>query len=297
MRTRHSYETFFNSKTFQEELIKLFCEFSVRRRGNELVSLKGKRMEQKYLRTVKEINRTTANQHELLNTSKAGLAFMRASVQRHLEASTDSPSTRRFKQGCIEQVIDPRSKMTDAEMSSLQQQPVHYAIYDDAENWKEDDVGSFNSGRRVHVAYQRSPNGKMIYGATIFKANSRSDIYRYDEESHFETAATRLEKYPVSGYLPMNYSYNTRAVSTGEVPVSDATTWKKFRKCIAKYGVRRRGNTNTFIRMHEIFTWACQDKKELRRDLSNITHDWQMWNKVRSIERPSQMVLGTVNFC
>ena len=298
LQTRHSYERFFNSKMFQEELIKLFCEFSIRRRGNELVSLKGKQMEQKYLSTVKEINRTTASQHKLLNTSKAGLAFMRACVQRQLEACTDRPSTRRFTQDCINNVIDPRSKMTDAEMSSLKKQPVHYAIYDDAENWvAENDIGSFNSGRHIHIAYQRTPNGKMLYGATIFKPNSRSDIYSYDEESHFDTALTRLEKYPVSAYLPMNYSYNTRSVSTGEIPVSDSKTWKKFRKCIAKYGVRRRGNTNTFIRTHEIVTWASQDKKELRRDLTNITQDWQIWNKVRSIERPSQMLLGTVNFC
>ena len=284
LRTRGSYERFFNSKKFQNEMIKLFCQFSVRQRGETITSLREKEFKYKYLRALKDVNRTTSMEEEASGVSKKGRLALRSSIENVLNGSYMSPHTRRTKEEFLDRLIDPRSRMASHVMEMLGKQPIHFAIIDDPERWMVDDIGEYNGARMVHIAYKRLPSGYMLYGATIFHPKSRSDIHRYDQVAHFETALTRLENYPVQAYLPTKYTYHTRQTTSGCVQETDTAAWKDFRKCIGKYGVRCRGSEHRFIRSHEIQTWACQDRKDIGRQLADLQESWGSWSNVRSIK-------------
>ena len=259
--TRAQLENTILSEEFQNRLVDLFCQYGVRMRGNILdgpTSLREKELKSKISGLVKNLNRAKNKKEQAISAkSRHWTAIIRACAQRR----------------------DYLTSWTDEDRDQLDEMPINEGII-------------LADGRIFHVAYVRLPDGKMRYGAAVFKANSSEEWDYYNEDDHFDTAWQRLCRFGVEVEVPSNMRYATRSsVQTGAINDHDIKAWGMLRKSIGKFGVRTRtrfgndtlGVTSKSIRTHQINNAYFQEKKTLNKKLNVLNKEWGRWNKVRTL--------------
>jgi len=254
VRTRGDLKKYYKSKIFTNQLIRLFCKYGVRNRPWKCdqcgtinpTSLKAKKFED-------DIN---------INTK-----FYNRGVQQYFD------NYNRHKQN--QENIPSRTRVEENICANINNNYVPFKL-------------AFNMDKRIfHIAYKRDKDGNTLYGAAIYNLpDGKNKGPEYNELHHFYTANQRLERYPISIYLKNTNKYNTRHSSSGEIKYWNDNLVLKFRKMIAKYGVRFRqdtDNSHRFVTKHQLDYQFAQNNKLFNKTAQKLNYELAQWQKVRTI--------------
>ena len=247
VKTRSQLVNYYNSKAFQKILIKNLCKYGVRSRSeNKTTSLKEKEFNLKHYLTKKHYNRNVQNYYDNLNRHKKNRDIV-SQKERLLRRRDDFPGNKNT------------FKMV------------------------------FRMDKRIfHIAYARHKwgYGYTYYGASIYRLNSSKNTgANYSEKAHLDTAINRLYRFPIKVIIDDCRKMKTRHSDSGELPYWKNSVMLKFRKIIAKYGVRDRylGSGHKFVTTHILEYNLAKDKKNYNKKRQLINRERVLWNKVRTI--------------
>lgn len=137
-------------------------------------------------------------------------------------------------------------------------------------------------GRIFHFSYKRdAQTGKMKYGACVFNPKTQEDWDNYDEDAHYDTSQTRMERFPVYAHFDNEHTHNTRLQASGEIQFTSPKSAIKMRKMVAKYGVRNRGNNKRFLGTHKANRILRSITKKTNRKIGTLLRDVKQWNTRR----------------
>jgi hypothetical protein len=273
IKTRGQIMAYFKTKKFRNNLVKLFCKHGVRWRGNQKPSLRQK----EFVSRLESINKIKRR------------AVANYSLQKSIFKKRHNNIPLSKKSGG-----EPGYEWTDR--MNQTKLPVHTLVFID-------------QNRIFHIVYQRFDSGHTRYAACIHSPKYEMFINEdgsmdeedwdelesmgYNETSHILTSNTRFE-YPVEIYLPSN-KLTTRSMSKklGKIDDTDYEIIRKFRKKIAKYGVRVKqgGNHSRFITTHTNNNNHAIFKKKINKLIGEVQVKYSTWkNRTKyndsSINRP-----------
>ena len=149
----------------------------------------------------------------------------------------------------------------------------------------------FKMDKRIfHIAYKRNKwgYGYTYYGASIYRLDKSKDIgTNYSEKDHLDTAINRLNRFPIKIIIDDCRKIKTRHSDSGELPYWKNSVMIKFRKIIAKYGVRDKkfysSKSHECVTTHMLEYNLAKDTKNFNKKKQKINRQKALWNKVRTI--------------